>query len=194
MNSNSRQVGGTHYKTAYEHWDFSAHLKLGGFEHTITKYITRHRSKDGRRDIEKAIHNTEKLRELALHSGFQPMHAWLNTTMMADYAHANRLTPHEAAVIRTVCTWGSVADLWYAVQLMQQILIEYDAGSPRVTGVDVPLETGDPVVFVADPPTPCGFDTIERVMAAPVVPNDPTTSAVVQAVDEPGPGYVDQDR
>lgn len=58
---NERQVGGLHYKdTVYEHWDFvcdtDQHYLIG----CTTKYISRHKDKNGKQDLEKAIHYLEK--------------------------------------------------------------------------------------------------------------------------------------
>jgi len=59
--ANDRQVGGKHYASAYQHWDFVLDAKLGYFEGQITKYLSRHRKKNGLQDAEKALHFAEKL-------------------------------------------------------------------------------------------------------------------------------------
>jgi hypothetical protein len=64
MTANERQVGGTHYKSEVQHWDFAADAGLGYFEGTITKYLARYRKKHGLQDLAKAEHYTEKLLEL----------------------------------------------------------------------------------------------------------------------------------
>jgi hypothetical protein len=61
---NRRQVGGTHYRASYGHWDLAADVGLGYFEGSITKYIYRWRKKNGVQDVEKAIHYYEKLLRL----------------------------------------------------------------------------------------------------------------------------------
>ncbi len=63
--SNSRQVGGTHYKTGgEEHWDRVARLGLDYFQGQITKYVERWKKKNGIQDLEKAKHFLEKYIEL----------------------------------------------------------------------------------------------------------------------------------
>jgi len=68
MNSpNSRQVGGSHYAQGgdFQHWDLVERYGLGYLEGCATKYIARHRSKNGKEDLEKALHYVEKLFELS---------------------------------------------------------------------------------------------------------------------------------
>lgn len=69
MAANDKQVGGDHYKkagaTGEEHWDRQYRLfGPGYFVGCATKYIERYRDKNGKQDLEKAIHFVEKLIEL----------------------------------------------------------------------------------------------------------------------------------
>lgn len=63
--ANDTQVGGDHYRKFgdLQHWDVVKHFKLGYLEGCATKYIFRHRDKNGAADIRKAIHYLEKLLE-----------------------------------------------------------------------------------------------------------------------------------
>src|SRR6185369_13146900 len=63
-NANSRQVGGDHYKTEIEHWDFVESNGIGYLEGCATKYVTRARKKNGRQDLEKAVHYVDKIIDL----------------------------------------------------------------------------------------------------------------------------------
>lgn len=110
MTANATQVGGTHYKNAYEHWDFAAHLKMGYFEGQIVKYLTRHRSKKGLEDVMKAQHFAVKLIEL-VRGGQQPMHAYPTSDMLHEYRVANNLGDEEMACIVDVVTWHFMPDL-----------------------------------------------------------------------------------
>ena len=59
-----KQVGGAHYKnTGIQPVDYIRANNLGFFEGNVLKYITRHRDKNGREDIEKAIHYLEFILE-----------------------------------------------------------------------------------------------------------------------------------
>lgn len=63
--ANTRQVGGTHYKTGgEEHWDRVHRLELDYFQGQITKYVERCWKKNGLQDLEKARHFLDKYIEL----------------------------------------------------------------------------------------------------------------------------------
>ena len=66
MPANDRQVGGSHYnKDGEQHWDRMYRLYgRGYFVGCATKYIERYHLKNGKQDLDKAIHFIEKLREL----------------------------------------------------------------------------------------------------------------------------------
>lgn len=68
MGANERQVGGDHYKeagrTGEEHWDRVWRLGMNYWQAAATKYIERYKYKNGKQDLEKAIHYIEKLIEL----------------------------------------------------------------------------------------------------------------------------------
>lgn len=61
--ANEKQVGGNHYKTAIQPWDFVLANNIGFLEGNAIKYIARHKQKNGIEDINKAIHYLEKLKE-----------------------------------------------------------------------------------------------------------------------------------
>lgn len=59
-----KQVGGDHYKTlAIQPGDYIVKNGLGWYEGNAIKYVTRHRVKGQKQDIEKAIHYLELLLE-----------------------------------------------------------------------------------------------------------------------------------
>ena len=63
-NANDKQIGGSHYKDCgIEPWDYVLQNKLGPLEHGVIKYVTRHRHKGGKQDLEKAMHYLEKAME-----------------------------------------------------------------------------------------------------------------------------------
>lgn len=62
--ANKRQVGGAHYKTDYEHWDFVREVLANNYLlGNATKYVSRWRKKNGVEDLEKALHYIDKARE-----------------------------------------------------------------------------------------------------------------------------------
>jgi hypothetical protein len=56
MSDEIKQVGGDHYQTPIQHWDFVVANDLDYFQGCITKYVTRHKKKNGLQDLEKALH------------------------------------------------------------------------------------------------------------------------------------------
>src|SRR5215469_7335598 len=65
MSANQRQVGGNHYQSNLQHWDYVVANNLDYFQAQITKYVTRWKRKGGIRDLEKAQHFLEKYIEVA---------------------------------------------------------------------------------------------------------------------------------
>jgi hypothetical protein len=62
--ANERQVGGAHYRTSMQHWDYVWVNDLDYFQGQITKYVTRWKRKGGIQDLEKAKHFLDKYIEL----------------------------------------------------------------------------------------------------------------------------------
>ncbi len=65
MSANNTQVGGGHYKTPIQHWDYVVANDLDYFQGQITKYVSRWKKKNGIQDLEKAHHFLEKYIEVA---------------------------------------------------------------------------------------------------------------------------------
>lgn len=63
MKANETQIGGQHYKSSIQHWDFVAANKIPYLEAMIIKYLTRWRKKNGVEDLYKAKHFMQKLFE-----------------------------------------------------------------------------------------------------------------------------------
>lgn len=63
MTANKKQIGGKHYQSAYQHWDWVLDNDLSYLEGCATKYIVRWRDKGGVEDLKKAAHYIEKLIE-----------------------------------------------------------------------------------------------------------------------------------
>jgi len=62
--ANNRQVDGDHYQSEIQPWDFIEANNLTFIEGSIVKYVSRHRKKNGVRDLKKAQHFLEKLIEI----------------------------------------------------------------------------------------------------------------------------------
>jgi hypothetical protein len=64
MKANDKQVGGYHYSSTIQHWDYVVANDLDYFQAQITKYITRWKKKNGMSDLLKAEHFLQKYIEL----------------------------------------------------------------------------------------------------------------------------------
>ena len=64
MRASEKQVGGNHYKDMpIQPGEFIRANNIGWYEGNAIKYICRHAQKNGRQDIEKAIHYLELVLE-----------------------------------------------------------------------------------------------------------------------------------
>lgn len=118
--ANDRQVAGTHYRHAVQHWDYAAANGLDYFEGQITKYVTRWRKKHptakGRLDdIQKALHFAEKFAEVTADTqrtlGVVNTAVWVEAARIAgqpqyasyiraiDFCCAQDMCPTDASVI-----------------------------------------------------------------------------------------------
>lgn len=57
---NAKQVGGDHYQSDIQCWDFLIANNIGYLEGTAIKYLTRWQKKGGIADLQKAMHFIEK--------------------------------------------------------------------------------------------------------------------------------------
>jgi hypothetical protein len=115
LSVNDRQVGGTHYRSALQHWDLIERNGIGYLEAAATKYVTRWRSKGGVQDLEKAVHYVEKLIEL-FEEGVRTARGTVDHVMLATYAEANKLNDAERNIITILCRWSLREDLFMAQQ------------------------------------------------------------------------------
>lgn len=136
--ANETQVGGDHYRTPIQHWDFAASWCMGYFEGQITKYVTRSRKKNGLQDLYKAAHFLRKLRELADQKpdpSQQPFGARTvqppQRISLHEYMVANRLTEGEASVVALVTVWGGYPIiLVHAYSILTQMIAEAEGVEP----------------------------------------------------------------
>lgn len=65
------QIGGNHYnKLKIQPFEYSLANNLGPAEHTAIKYLTRWKDKGGIKDLDKAIHTIQILKDWAVANGF----------------------------------------------------------------------------------------------------------------------------
>jgi hypothetical protein len=63
VKANDYQIGGSHYKSEIQHWDYVLANEIPYLEAMVIKYLTRWRKKGGAEDVRKAYHFLLKLAE-----------------------------------------------------------------------------------------------------------------------------------
>lgn len=127
---NNKQVGGDHYRSKVQHWDYVELNGLGYLEGCATKYATRNRKKheDSTQDLEKAVHYVEKAQALYLAGLKRPRVSGRNAVPLRitveEFAEANGLTSNEEQVVRILTFWQDAADLQTAIELIQDMIAE----------------------------------------------------------------------
>jgi hypothetical protein len=125
MSANDKQVGGRHYKTAYEHWDLVIAVSMGYLEGNATKYVSRWRKKDGLEDLKKAKHYLDKLQE-AHTSGYKPPTRYYSLDSIVQgvnlFAEANALNENERDFVKILSTYAGPLDLMEAFFILEEIM------------------------------------------------------------------------
>ena len=121
------QVEGDYYsRLGIQPVQFSMVNKLDACAHSILKYTTRHREKNGRVDLEKAIHFIE-LREV-LATAEHLVTDW--PISPEEYCRANRLPLIETAVIIGLGLWLQTGQQHYAAEMrggLVELLTTYES-------------------------------------------------------------------
>lgn len=125
MNVNEKQVGGDHYRSKVQHWDY---VELNGLRYTegcATKYATRNRKKheSPREDLEKAVHYVEKVQDLHRNGYLQPRTAPMLLSF-EDFVESNGLTTNEAEFVRILTFWEADPELTRALELLREMIEE----------------------------------------------------------------------
>lgn len=110
---NDIQVGGDHYRSDYQHWDFVEGNGVGYLEGCATKYLTRWRSKNGVQDLEKSKHYVDKLIELATSSSQtrRRNRGTVNEVRLKSFMSANKIPQLESIIIELIVNWNAVPDV-----------------------------------------------------------------------------------
>jgi hypothetical protein len=100
-----RQVGGSHYAgTAIQHVTFCQRNRIPWCEANAIKYVLRHRRKNGRQDLEKAMHYLELLiDEEYIRDGANPPPYPLDLALFEiapkDFLNANSVPERERIIV-----------------------------------------------------------------------------------------------
>jgi hypothetical protein len=73
MEPNKMQIGGTHYRKKYQHWDWVCDTNMPYLLGCATKYVARWRDKNGVEDLRKSMHYLAKAEERGVH---MPVNNW----------------------------------------------------------------------------------------------------------------------
>ena len=129
QSANKMQVGGSHYQSDYQHWDWAINIRLGYLESAATKYVTRWRGKNGVQDVEKAIHYLIKAKE-AWVDGRYPNRSLFTDPLREEFAKkqtqmwldANGIKGIEADFMWAVALWKNDVGLSLAIGRARQVL------------------------------------------------------------------------
>lgn len=120
--ANSRQIGGSHYQTGtVQHWDVIDEHDVPYLEGCATKYISRHRRKSGRQDLEKALHFIDKTLE---REHFRPVGVPLHVVIR--WARLAELTALEMVACTQLLAGTSFQDIRSAREAVEGLLQTYD--------------------------------------------------------------------
>ena len=113
----TQQVGGTHYTDMnVQPFDFIEANKLTFFEGNVVKYLSRYKSKDGNRDIDKAIHYVkESFNRLG---DFQSRDIEMTAE---EYCKANNLPPVVELVLCWILEYPVSVSLELIVKLLEEL-------------------------------------------------------------------------
>lgn len=108
---NSVQIGGDHYVSDYQPWDFNEDFGLGGLECSIVKYLCRYKVKGNpKRDINKAIHYVDKLIDLHAKRGRAPK-GIASLAGVIKFSTIQGLGVLENSALLSISRWSCRADL-----------------------------------------------------------------------------------
>lgn len=111
MSALTGQVGGDHYRNkAIQPVQFSMANGLDACAHSILKYVTRHREKNGRQDLEKALHFVDLRMELG--TAAHRVGYW--HIGMHDYCYENHTPEPECEALHYLSFWLSTGEPEYA--------------------------------------------------------------------------------
>jgi hypothetical protein len=117
---NDRQVGGDHYRSDYQHWDWAIDMKLGPIEYAASKYISRwwkkHGPVKGLEDVEKSKHYVQKIKSAYEERRYQTGLSRIGEQNDAvfktmKFSNTNGMDEHEGMICWKLATWETAADL-----------------------------------------------------------------------------------
>lgn len=112
----------SHYRSAYQHWDFALKVGLSYLEGCTTKYVTRWRKKEGMKDLWKAMQYLDKM---IMTGDYDIKRNNIAIDEELDrFATANDLEPIESHYIFVICTHRNEKSLKTARLILSKIMNE----------------------------------------------------------------------
>jgi len=130
MEPNDMQIGGTHYRIKYQHWDYVCDVKMPYLLACATKYVSRWRDKNGVEDLRKSMHYLAKAEERGV---YMPVNKWyefltFNTTQIRidqyTFFFSNQLPLEERRTINYIVEGNYDS----AILLIADLINEEDFG------------------------------------------------------------------
>lgn len=139
------QVGGTHYLSEYQHWDWAIDLKLPYLEGNATKYISRWRSAkgEGLKDLRKALSYIDKLTKVSDKRELPVEHATL-MEQTRRFAKVNNLTSMEYHSCLNIAGWQDVIVLLGVREAVDRMIRNAEAKAVPLTDSNKHAERGTP--------------------------------------------------
>ncbi len=118
------QVGGDHYKSDYQHWDWAVDVGLGPLEYGATRYICRHWKKGGVEDLKKAKHFVWKMRSLgnSYISRYKKIRTEDWKLYLDRFLNKNEIPEKEALLCEMLSRWSNRYNLDYIDVLLDQLI------------------------------------------------------------------------
>jgi hypothetical protein len=123
------QIGGNHYKSEYEHWDWVRDVSVGFLVGSLIKYLIRWRKKDGVDDLKKARTFLLKTIETRNFPG-APRHYRQSGTDLAYtklYIETNNIPKQEAEIIYLVSGLCFSNDTTRALVILNTMIKEQES-------------------------------------------------------------------
>jgi len=108
MDVNDMQIGGTHYRNKYIHWDFVCDTYMPYLLGCATKYVSRWRDKNGVEDLRKALHYLAKAEERGIYMPYNKWHEFITfdttekRTRQFTASFCSQLPVEDATIIRLI--------------------------------------------------------------------------------------------
>jgi hypothetical protein len=128
------QIGGSHYKSEYQHWTFVLNADLDYFTGNCSKYICRWRKKGGLEDLKKGLSYLNKLAEAVeyLPRARIAYRGYINASTEARrFAQANNLNLLEEHIVHELATWTLPEDLEHIRENILALMDEAEGPLPE---------------------------------------------------------------